>query len=204
MMIVTFNTKGGVGKSTILQQVVVPFLQDVVYIDTDRMNQASRFIEKSKYVSEIIKHKISSEEDIANLISVIAELLNENKKIVIDPPAADAAKNIYEVITAFDENCFVLVPVLDNDDNYKIVVRALEDANIRHAVIFNKTKKEGRLYLESLSAVLEFAKEKQKTIYELSEYEADNLKDKAFIELIKKIYAKKIENTINMLKEVIK
>lgn len=210
MIVTCFNTKGGVGKSTILQQVVVPFLYkaggDIVYIDTDKMNQASRFIEKSKYVSQIVKHKITNEEDIASLINIIAELLSENKKIVIDPPAADASKNAYEIITAFAEESFVLVPTFDNDDNYKIVVSVLEDANIKHAVIFNKVKKDKELHLESLSAVLEFAKEKQKTIYELAEIDTTNLnlKERAFIELIKKVYVKKIENTMNMLSEVIK
>lgn len=209
MLITAFNTKGGVGKSTILQQLILPSLpldRYIVYIDTDKMNKSSRHIENSKFVYEVITQQITDKEDIAKLLTIITEKLSNDEIVVLDPPAADSASNILEIIFAFNEYSFVFVPTLDESDtaNTEKVLKVLQNNNVNCAIVFNKKSDNAYdICLDNLSAVLDYANSKQKTIIELAEETADNLKDKAFISLIQKVYVPKLNKQIEKVRRLL-
>lgn len=200
-VIATFSTKGGVGKSTILQQLILPAVGKAIYIDTDRMNASSVYVERSRYVERILRHPITEKRHIPELIEKITSMQGT---ILIDPPAADASANVLELLSAFDphEVTVFVVASLGDIQNQERVEQAVEAMGLTYYVVHNRDET-AELSLPPLDAVIDFAKTKRQTIYELAEVEPDEPEERYMLNLIKRVYAGKLAKRIQQIQRLI-
>jgi shikimate kinase len=125
------STKGGVGKSTIAQQVVLPFLADadkdskISLIEVDDNNNSSINLKNSQIVNF---ENYNVEDGSTESQRKLSEIFN-NKNVVIDAGGGNDTKILLQNMSNLQLSslCIFYIPVLKNKANMRNAISAYKD-----------------------------------------------------------------------------
>lgn len=214
-----FNTKGGVGKSLVLQQLVLPataliYDKKVIYVDADISNFSSSRINKSDFIKEIIKYSINSEKDFAECIKFLGELLDKQEIILFDMAAASDARRSLKILHNYIEDLFIFV--IDDvsqkdasaDENTQICINLVKQLNIPCAIVKNKVTEmnindDDYIIMPDLELVKEFIFNEKKTLYEIKPEDYNNRVNRAFARLCNTSFKSIIQEQIEKIRSFV-
>lgn len=221
-VLAVFHTRGGVGKSTLLQQLILPALgeagQKVVYVDVAPAfslpsgeiltNNEAESIENSRYLKQIIRQPLSNLKDIAVVIDRVSAL---DGIILMDTYPSEY---VLEVLVAFGDETLVFVPRPQSLNHMEMepTESMLRKLDLQYTVVRTEegTAIERIIYGDTSfsvpvinSSVMRFARKKKKTIYELKYEEPTETKEAMYFSLIKRVYAPVLESLFpEVLKQI--
>ena len=208
MFYVVVSTKGGVGKTTIAQQVLAPFVyqktnKKVEIIELDNNNKSN--VLNDSEVLEVKPVELHKKDEV--LLNKFMEVVAEDKDIIVDVGGGDDTKRVLEAFKELrleDEITF-FVPVLKDLSNEKNVIDTwslIRTWNTQAKIYFvlnrftnekefssilkklNEVKEDTNkslLFLEDTPLFDEIAKEFKKSVYEITLSELDNSKAKKLL-----------------------
>ena len=208
MFYVVVSTKGGVGKTTIAQQVLAPFVyqktnKKVEIIELDNNNKSN--VLNDSEVLEVKPVELHKKDEV--LLNKFMEVVAEDKDVVVDVGGGDDTKRVLEAFKELrleDEITF-FVPVLKDLSNEKNVIdtwsliRTWNTSAHIHFVLnrftnekefssilkkLNEVKEDTNkslLFLEDTPLFDEIAKEFKKSVYEITLSELDNTQAKKLL-----------------------
>jgi len=208
MFYVVVSTKGGVGKTTIAQQVLAPFVyqktnKKVEIIELDNNNKSN--VLNDSEVLEVKPVELHKKDEV--LLNKFMEVVAEDKDVIVDVGGGDDTKRVLEAFKELrleDEITF-FVPVLKDLSNEKNVIDTwslIRTWNTQAKIYFvlnrftnekefssilkklNEVKEDTNkslLFLEDTPLFDEIAKEFKKSVYEITLSELDNSKAKKLL-----------------------